>query len=1502
MPIPTVRLFVSSPGDVNEERIIAERVISRLTEEFSDRAKLEPIFWEHEPMLMSETFQTQITPPSETEIFVCILWARIGTRLPAQLTRPDGSRYASGTEFELEDAWNGFQAQGKPEIMVYRKMAEPPFLQNSKSPDFADKLAQKEALEDFCRKWFQDEEDGTFIRAFNPFDNLAQFEERLEEHLRKLLERHYPLDEDNFVERPSQWRRGSPFRGLQMFEAEHSSIFFGRTRAIGEVLELLRRQAQEDRPFLAVMGMSGSGKSSLVRAGVLPLLTQAGVIEGVAAWRQCILRPVDLGSDLVSGLSRALLDEGALPMMAEDDEDTLQRVFNETNIDALKQFIAGRLSHYAFEHDLLPDQVRIVLLIDHLEDLFIQDDINDITRTSFILAIDALVQTGLVWVLTTFRSDFYYRCEESSILAELLKGYGHYLLMPPSPSEISQMIQMPAKAASLEFEKHPDTQIGLDEVLLDAMVQNPHNLALLQFTLDALYKQRLAGTILTYEAYDVMGGLSGALAQRAEGVFLEVGSEAQTAFPALMRTLVTWGKNEDVPVMGRRWLDYGSTDAPTQSLLDAFIRERLLVTDRMEDGTAFAMITHETLLHHWPRLQEWVNDERHLLRTRARVTDAAQHWEEESELSALLLQDGKPLLDAENLLERWRGVLKPVAIRYIEKSITAHSQRREEAMAAAQQQLKQSRRLSVIFGGLAALALVGLYFGYLGAETARQSAQDAQRHAEAAEAAKQKALSIQSVFLAERAQQETQHGNATNGVLFSLAALPQDMKKPNRNYVSQAEASLYNSLIHLRESHVIMGHSGALQSVAFGHDDQYIVTASEDETVRLWSSAQGAELQVFKGHQHIVNHAVFSPDGRYIATASEDKTVRLWRVEDGAQLHILTGHDSSVAQLSFSHDGSRLISASSDTTAKLWNVENGELITILKGHDGPLYQAIFNPNDAQILTISADTTARLWDATSGALLYVLEGHQEQIWYAAFSPNGKHIAMASADKTVSLWHAEDWSQSAVLDVHKNVVYQLAFSHDSQYLVTASADKSAIIWNVAQGEALAALRGHSDEVDQATFSPDDEKILTVSGDTLKLWDARTGALISPLRGHTGTINQAVFSSDSRRIASVSEDKTLRLWHVELPELKTLQAHRKAIFHIAFDKTGQRLLSVADDGLGYIWQMPEGNPLRLLRGHVHEIAQGVFSHDGKRVITASFDGTARLWDTETGRPLTVLEGHQDILWHSEFSLDDQRIVTTAGNSQAPGDTSARLWDGNGKPLAVLSGHQEAVRHAAFSPDGAYVATASLDGLGGIWRAQDGELLHWLEGHEDSLRYVAFSPDGRFLATASNDETVRIWSVASGELRRVYRGHNHFVTHVAFSPDGRTLLSTSWDKTARLWLTANDTPVILSGHKGRVTHGQFSPDGRYIVTASEDRTARIWKANDGATVAVLSGHDESVTQAAFSPDSRYVVTASVDTTLRVWPVFEDVQILIDTAQARVPRTLTDAQKSQFFMESSAQ
>ncbi len=418
--------------------------------------------------------------------------------------------------------------------------------------------------------------------------------------------------------------------------------------------------------------------------------------------------------------------------------------------------------------------------------------------------------------------------------------------------------------------------------------------------------------------------------------------------------------------------------------------------------------------------------------------------------------------------------------------------------------------------------------------------------------------------------------------------LQQLLGKPRivENYpVSSPLIALKEILYDIKERNQLKGHTGYVISARFSDDGKRILTASIDNTARIWDT-QGKELAVLKGHTGYVISARFSEDGKRILTASIDNTARIWDTQ-GKELAVLKGHTGYVNSARFSEDGKRILTASIDNTARIWDTQGKEL-AVLKGHTGYVNSARFSDDGKRILTASGDNTARIWD-TQGKELAVLKGHTGYVNSARFSDDGKRILTASDDKTARIWDTQG-KELAVLKGHTERVNSAVFSEDGKRILTASWDKTARIWDT-QGKELAVLKGHTERVNSAVFSEDGKRILTASYDnTARIWDTQ-GKELAVLKGHTERVNSAVFSEDGKRILTASWDKTARIWDTQ------------------------------------------GKELAVLKGHTQPVSSAIFSEDGKRILTASGDKTARIWDTQ-GKELAVLKGHTGYVNSARFS----------------------------------------------------------------------------------------------------------------------------------------------------------------------------------------------------------------------------------------------------------------------------
>ena len=471
----------------------------------------------------------------------------------------------------------------------------------------------------------------------------------------------------------SEERVASPFRGLNPFEFENADLFFGRARATAACLERLEQQAARGKAFLLIYGMSGSGKSSLLRAGLLPSINRPGSVPGIDLWRRCLIRPSE-APDAVASLAAGLVSEGALPELS-CEPPTLAQLCRDSP-DRTVVLVRQALAKAAAASGLTPSsQVRLIVAIDQMEELF--TTVNEPGSHELLVRLLAtLAGSGLVWVIATIRSDFFHRCGEIPGFSALKDGLGSYELLPPTGPEIAQIIREPARAVGLRYEESVDRG-RLDDVLQEAAAADPRSLPLLEFVLDALYEAGRDRRLLTFAMYRALGGLEGAIARRADEVLDALSPDIQEALPATLRALTTVRPGDEAVTARPALLSEVAGTPARLALVNAFVGARLLVTDEDVAGQVFVRVTHEALLSRWPRASAIVDANRSFLETRARVAADAYRWLADNRNPELLLPSGKRLAEGEELLQSRREEVDDGLIEYIEASSRAQAAREE---------------------------------------------------------------------------------------------------------------------------------------------------------------------------------------------------------------------------------------------------------------------------------------------------------------------------------------------------------------------------------------------------------------------------------------------------------------------------------------------------------------------------------------------------------------------------------------------------------------------------------------------------------------------------------------------------------------------------------------------------------------------------------------------------------------------------------------------------------
>src|SRR3981081_3634686 len=732
----TIDIFVSSPADVQTERAVAEQLIRSVAAEFNlpikvsysnplraskeeDKNSVEredfgdestlvlcPCFWEY-PELEGEDFLEQIPNTGQYDLVICILWSRLGPSLVQKCVMPDGSRPRSGTEYEV--AWVLDQSKltpGFPGLHVYRNRATPaaPLEPKEKRENLC---RQWDAVREFCAAWEKNGET-EFRECCHDYQDLEEFENLFREHFRDFLAQQLDREIDSRkAPRKVRYLESTPFRGLNFFDFEHAALYHGRTKAVGEVLDALKNQATAKKPFVLVLGPTGSGKSSLVRAGVLPLLT-----VGNGPWRRAVIRPG--AGDPFDTLAAALLGKFALPeLQAEESavewQHLASRLRNDPDAAAariakvLDQLTRQELDQREIEGlparrsegvevveqkglGQVTPKMHLALVVDQLEELF-TGEVSPVLQRKYISALGALANCEGVFIIVTLRSDFYAHCQQFPELIELAALGGRYDLQPPTPRGIGNMIRFPAEAVGLRFERDPDTNRSLDEALLEAAMASPEPLPLLEHLLSLLYQRQLdrKDGLLLWSDYRALGDLQSALAQHVKAVFLTLKREEQQALKSVIRHLVAPGQGEEGHLI-RRTVPYRDLvlspeldpqpKAGAKGLVDRLIKEGLLSADADPKQELLISVPQEALLRKWPGVWHWLSEDRDFFQMRDRLDASLKLWLSRNRQSDDLLDRGIGLAEADTLLRDFKSSLSERQIDYIQKSLARQKRRR----------------------------------------------------------------------------------------------------------------------------------------------------------------------------------------------------------------------------------------------------------------------------------------------------------------------------------------------------------------------------------------------------------------------------------------------------------------------------------------------------------------------------------------------------------------------------------------------------------------------------------------------------------------------------------------------------------------------------------------------------------------------------------------------------------------------------------------------------------
>ncbi|NPV66039.1 MAG: protein kinase [Anaerolineae bacterium] len=1198
----------------------------------------------------------------------------------------------------------------------------------------------------------------------------------------------------------------NPYKGLRPFQVADTRDFFGREKLTAALVARMTEHVEFAR-FLAVVGPSGSGKSSVVRAGLIPALWR-GELPGSERWFIVDMLPGAYPLDEL---------EVALMRVAADQARNLHEPLTRDPRGLLR---AAQL--------ILPDDdSELLVIVDQFEEVFTLVE-DEAARQHFLDLLYTAVTAprSRVRVLITLRADFYDKPLHYPEFGEMVRSRMETIL-PLSADELQRAIGKPAQQVGVMFEE------GLIATIVSEIHYQPGALPLLQYALTELFENREQCS-LTHRAYEQIGRITGALARRADALYDELDEAGREAARQMFLRLVTLGEGaEDTRRRASRseLLAIAVDPDLMESLIDTYTGYRLLSLDHdPATRTPVVEVAHEAILREWRRLQAWLDESRHDIRQQRWLATAAADWLSAGRDPSYLLH-GARLEQFSSWLAQAPLALTPEEREFLEVSVTAQHQHDEtererqarelalarEAAESARQAAAAQRRathwLRFLVAGLAGFLVIALVLSVFAFAKERE-ATDSRKKAE------REATVNHSLVLAANAREESEVGRGDLALALALEAAA----------IDEPPADVRNTLANVAFAPgtrmVLAGHQGEVTAVAFSPDGHTLLSA---------------------GCSHNVSEGGDCDRGELIQ----------WNLDSGDRLNRWEGHTGWINAVAFAPDQQgviRAVSASADGTLSVWDVAAGRELRRLESHSGAINDVIFVPGGQAILSASEDGAVIMWDAASGQILSRLEGHTACINMVAVSPDGMRAATASDDRTILIWDIEPASPLfgqvvRRFEGHSSGVLGVAFVSDGAAILSNSSDLSFRLWDVQTGVELRQrmIGAYGGGI---AVSPNGRTVLFPIGTELYLWDTEVWWQDQLLTGHTQRIWDVAFSPDGGLAATASSDGTVRIWNIAVQEEVHRYSAEAPIFALEVSPDGSRLVAGEGTSAGNLWVFETSSAAlaRLIEGQGLTVAPGAIALDpgGRYALVAALETDSQvmasrltLWDLDSGEASQEMNGRKFPYRSTAFSPDERyALVGTQDFSEDDLGGELFLLDLETWEIVRQFDTSEDITSIAFSRDGTQAISGSCYFEDATrWDIASGQAIRSYPEQPACVLSILYGPDETTIITASNDGSITEWDSQTGERIRQFVGHDGPVWSLDLSADGRLMASGSSDGSVIVWDYAGAQVVHrYTGHMGWIFDVAFSPDAGRLYSASADGTLREWQVSEWSLEDLLS------------------------------------------------------------------